>query len=502
MSPSIAVVMIAALAGLAATWPVRRALGPVAWSLAGGTVGLLAWTTPALAATLTGSGWSVALVAGSLAAFVGVGVRLSRSAAGHASAAGVAGGDAHRYVLAVAAHLAVLGTLGGLVVASGLTALSFDSFAELEPAGWRILADGLVPWIVAWRGAMAPALHAADLFMGGEWPVAVYPAIALYVIGWLAYGTNLAACSLWPDSSPRTRYALATLVAGLLGSTTAFLFNALYVHTHMLTALMMLAAVVCMLAAAHGSAGAKDAWMLVAGCAALGVVLARPDGLAYVVVLHIALGWMSLRGLIPDRAVIRYWVVVLGGGTLSLGVLVGRFGLFEGGARLSAVGMVAALAGSWIVAACFLSLSRLPRIKQRLAMPLVAIGLLVLADAALLAVACISEPRNAEVALQNWITNALATGGYNSLWIWAAAVIAVSMTLVWSGSFRSRPQWLVLPLVSLQFAATAALVHIVTHPGRLQWYDSLNRVMFHIAPLVFVLFAVCVAVIAEAVREG
>lgn len=491
MSPAVALVISTAVMGLAATWPARHRFGLMAWNLAAGPVGLVAWVAPVLAGIVLGSGWSPGLVTCSLAAYVGVvavGMWVAAGCGEKRHAEDVR--DSH-FIGSAALHLAMLAGLGALVSASGISVYSYDSWAEVQFFGWQVLGSSMDPVVPAWRGVIAPALHAADAFLGGEWPIALYPSIAAYTVGWLAHLS-------WrtfgeAGFSRRSRVAFSGLTSLALVSTPAFLFHTVYVHTHMLSALMLLVAVAGVSRAWQEGRAHAPVWILLVGIAALGLALGRPDGLAYVFAVHVVIGSGVLLGRLRIRATLWYLAPFLGGATALYGSLVARFGLFVPQQRLSATGTLATLAASWLFAIALWSGARvLASGRGAVSARALWTGLLAL-DAGALVVAASLKPADFELTVLNATANLAWEGGYNSLWLWVALVLCASGAAIVVRVVRADSFPAVLQLAIVQFAVIALVVHALVHPGRIAWFDSLSRVAFHVLPLVLWLFVLVLA---------
>jgi hypothetical protein len=299
--------------------------------------------------------------------------------------------------------------------------------------------------------------------------------------------------------------ALAGIAVGLV-SVAPFLLHSVYIHSHMVTAMYLLLAVVALeratasRAAQEGDrAAASVAWMLVAGLAVAGMVYARPDGLAYAFVLHAPVAILLWTRRLGGRAVATYFATVLIAEAYLVGTLLATSGLYEAPGRLSGAQTLAITAFTIVFAVLVAGAWKWPWLSRRLQVTRVSMEVVVLGQLALVFVVAAVWRTTFFEALGNMYGNLFVTGGYNLLWYWAAGVVVVGLVLA---ALRGGLSWSeVLLLVVFEFFVVGLVVHGITHPGREGWSDSFTRVAFHIVPVLFWLFGLEFSQAADGLAE-
>jgi hypothetical protein len=251
--------------------------------------------------------------------------------------------------------------------------------------------------------------------------------------------------------------------------------------------------------AAGGRAPVDDTYLVLAGAFAAGLALGRPDGLAYLVVPIAAAIAVLTRSRIEMKSVCAFFGPLVFVIATLYAAAFAQLGLWKygklGGKRTLAV--LAALsvtpAGPWIVA--WLD-RKLPfRVSGERFLGVFVSG----AAVAMLAAFALRWGVAREALANAWINLFAGAGGYNYLW-WA--VVALLLISVLTRDALRAASWTRSPFLSvLLFFVVAGVVHGVAHAGRVGTGDSLNRVAFHVLPVVVWYVAAVVARILEEKRD-
>jgi len=493
VTPGVALVMIAAVVGALGLQGVRDLLCPWGFRLSVLPVGLMGWAFVVLVTVSTGAVWRWMVVLPSLAVYAVLIHVASTSAAGRR-----AWPVESRFSFVDLAYLAALWIVSTAAAASGLTFFNNDSWMGYELGGWRIWATStLPPFYFSWRGLTLPAIHAGHRFLGGEW--AFLPYLVLSVIVALAVGYAL----LRTMRAPRGRDArmVVAVVTVLLMITTApYVWQSMHVHSHIPTALYLLLAVIGITQAIvqrdAESAGVDGAWMFVAGLSSAGVILTRPDGIAYAFAIHVVCAAALMTGRLAVRSGTVYFASALLPPAATLAVVVATEGAYAVPERLSAVVYGALVVASVLFAVGVVMLAWRLSETSRLRRPGWIYGFLGAGMAFTVVGTYMLRPETARLAASNGWTNLTTVGGWNNYWAWAVVVIAVALATRADRTYGAdAKELLILGIVT--FFTIAFAVHGLTHPGRLGWGDSLNRVAFHVVPLMFWLFGLTLSRLAE-----
>ena len=499
--PELLVVLASVCVGWAALWPSRGDLGPVGYHLAALPVGLLAWMFVAGTAVVTGWPYLPGALAAGLAAYVG-GLWLLQH-----SRPDAAGADRSCFGLPGAASFAVAAlsyaAATTALAATRLTVFTADSVNEYWPMAVYLEREQVISaYLVSSRSFLQISAGAVKAAFGGEWLFALYPLLAVLLVvtlGWALWATAPAGLSA------RSRWLVAVLPCAFLVADPSFLFYSLYVHSHAPTALYLLLALVALRLSADPATGRALAgsrgWLLVAGLATSGIVLTRPDGLAYgFVPIAIALSVLLDRRLDTGRPLAFAFFAPM------LFVVVGtylaayaRLGVWEAD-KLDGR-MTAAILAVMVLAAVLPWFAHRTGGAERFALDRDRVLLAELALAGIAAAAAFAlRWDEMSLAVRNLATNLFEMGGYGPLWL---VLLAALLAAVVGGRAVRRGTWSRSLFVAVVlFAVIGFLVHGTGHIGRLGWGDSANRVMFHIVPVIVYLIAeVCADILARANRE-
>lgn len=486
MPPGVVLTAVSLAVGWAALAPVRNRLGTVGYHLAALPVGLLGWGIVASVSMAVESGWGiwwpVALLA--WAATVAVATRwFTREM--------TADEEAPIPWWSFPVVLFSLIAFAWAIAYVGITAYSVDGWSQYVPDGLTLHDIGRTSGrFLGHRMILLPAVHAAYCAVGGEFPHVIHPVMGLLTAALVWAGTWWATSGL----GKVLRALVATSVVLLMTASAAFLFQALYIHSHMITAMYLLLALLS-LGRATGwtqesprtstrvpteETGLNPAWLAIAGLATSAITLARPDGAAYSVIPVAVAAAVMLRQHATVREVDAFF-----GPSIATTLLVsaGAFvqaGIWESDKLAGAVflAFLGAQAIAWLIMR-FLT-GNPPTWLTTGTNPLrLVIGIDILA----LSVIWRRAGEKAVTAVQNMSTNLLSQGGYRFIWPYAAAVLTLSLALRPRSTRHPYTGYLLFAI--LQFFAIALAVHSLTHPGRLGWGDSFNRVSFHVLPVVY-----------------
>lgn len=479
--------VIAEAAGLGALSPLRRGLGGWGWAIGALPVGYVGWTLAACLASVLGRPLTLGMAAAGLAAFAiasacGTLALRGRASAREGDSVPRAPGLAHAVIALVATAVSSAGF--GL---AGRAFLTEDSFIDGAFGMWLADVGTLDGQLMSARHPLLPAVHAAERILGGQLAYVTFPAFAVVTVAMLA----LLLSRELNASPPRRRRLIVATVVGLMGSSPLWLFNSFYVHSHMISATYMLLAIGGIrLAVLAGDDGhAARSWLALAGLAVAGLVLARPDGIAYAAVPIVTfVAALARADMPPGGRVLAFLGTALATLWTAYGLVVARIGVWAAvptpiSARPGGAPVLALLALLALAAPAAAALARARGVRAFLR-----VGgrtrLIAAAGASALAiVVAATHPATAGAALYHAAGNLTVTGGWGAFWYAAAALAAlgVASRSVLGGSERRE----YVSLAVWLFFVCGMAVHSSGHPGRFGWSDSFTRVAFHTVPLVF-----------------
>lgn len=473
-------VIVSFLLGWAALWPARRALGGWDYHLAALPVGLLGWTASAAAAALVGRpmGWTIA--APSLVAYAGIVFAVLRRAAGRSGRPAPAW-----WTFAVAGCIVALSA--SAAAAAGLTVPGYDGWKHYQVMGVWIVDHGLpTALMMGQRSPLIPSVIAGTRLLGGAWSYAIYPVMALNVVVVLLRAAWVSGVR---RVGPRVGAGLLAALALALVTLPSFLLHSVYAHSQMYSALFLLLSVApvvaiaaCEREAAQTSGDDHDerplALLTVAGLAAAGLALSRPDGLAYLFVPLLLLLVVRFERGWTLRRVLSYCVPLFATLAVSYAPAFARLRLWES-TKLSGKAALAMLVAAAAVVVASEALARWKGAEWlRRGRNVMRLALTV--DLVLVAAAAAAVPKTFAAAVGNMVGNLLFSGGYGRLWVFLLGALVVTLAF---GALRRGLALADVLFVVAQFFAVALIVHGLTHPGRLSQNDSFNRVAFHIVPI-------------------
>lgn len=489
LAPEISAIAFFVVTGWFALWPLRARLGPFGYHVSALPLGLLAAPLAGGVSSLTGRPLDIG------SALIGAVLLVAAMWAIARLALGAEPGPVCR--VSVRSFAVAGGAVGLLSTALGLvryTVSNNDSFMSYWPLAVQLNRDGaLTARMVATRSALLPSVGAVHAAFGSDWAYVIYPLLAVTLVAWLALTLTEGPLK---GAGRRVSVLITAGAVTFLALEPSFLFHSFFVHSHMASALYLFMSLTCLWMAGQGDrggvgGGTSDAFLILAGAFTAGLALGRPDGLAYQFVpIAGAIAVLSASGA-RARSVVAFYAplcfVVLG----TYAVAYSQLGFWEstkldGVTTLMILGMMAfSAAVPWAARAVERFVPwRLS--GERLLVVLVG------AATALTALVFVLTWETARAALATACINLFGgAGGYQYLWYAVAALLVIS---VFTGDAsgegsRIRSMFLVIAL----FFLIAAVVHGTSHEGRIGVGDSLNRVVFHVLPVVVWYVAAVVA---------
>ena len=470
------------IVGWIALAPIARHLGALGYHLCAMPFGLLAWVGPACVAIATHTRF------GLITTLAGFGLFIAMVWTGAVPA------SRHDVVRAPRIPIwtfplvaAVLLGFTAVMTRWGISAFSLDGWGQYEFLSYPLADKGVAAIrLLAERMILLPSIHAGFHMFGGEFTYILYPILSLTL------ASIVGAATWWACRRLRTGVRLAVTVGVVLTMVghVSYLFFSLYMHSHSVTALYIVLALVAVERAtvdvrrsADGlSAEVSRCWLLVSGMAMLGLLLSRPDGPPYVLVpLLTAIAFLMWLGVSPRTYDLLFGPMILGLLVYTGATVIAQGGLWE--TYKITAGMLLWFAAAFTAFWGFLRFLSVHTLRW-LRSAHNALRLIIAAEGLVLAALFIASPEKMQRMLINNVTNLVSTGGWRSLWMILVAYAVLALALrPESGRERFRTY---VGFAIVQFFVVALVVHGTSHVGRIGWGDSFNRVAFHIVPLIYV----------------
>jgi hypothetical protein len=466
--------------GWAAMWPLRKQLGAHFYHLSALPVGMLSWTLVAAFTSLTGRPFDVASLAIGAILYVAAVSIIGFLAAGPAREA-----DCSVQWWSYVAMAMAVAFVGGVAAVGRFTIASGDSWGAFWPQA--VLLErfgGLTVGIVADRGPVLTSYAATNIVFGGDWVFIIY---ALTAVDLLALLVSLLLDAPGWHGGRVARIAVPACAVAILVTNSTFLYNSFYVHSHMVSALFLLLSLGALSKAVDLQTGepvaSARAWLVVSGVSAAGLALARPDGLAYLAVpVLLAVSILSDRAWDAKRSAAFFVPLLLITYTFFLAAFA-KIGIWTVSEKLAGSTALIILIGLAFVP--FLPVA-IRALDERLPFRVGGQALLVIAlvvGAVVLSVADAVFRARAIVGLANAGTNLfLGDGAWG--YFWYVALVMLGLTVVSGDAWRPKTLSRSLFATIVLFFMVAALIHTILHTGRIGVGDSLNRIVFHIVPVI------------------
>lgn len=473
--------LLALLAGWVILWSIRHRVGPVLFHLSAASVGLVSFAVAAAASTLAGTAFGPLVLAGAVALLAGLVSLLARGER--------AGRDRRQEVPVSGFFFTAAGMVfvGGVTTFMGATIATNDALVWYWPMSLELARDGAYSSMVfSTRGTLIPAFGAVHALMGADWAFAAYPLVATQVLALVGLSLRRLGAA---TGMGKKAWLPAMCAVVFLILEPSFIFQAFFVHSHMLSALYLLIAGIALwevraLEHLETDGGSRDravAALVVAGFATAGLALVRPDGIAYAMVVVAAAVAALTRPGQDARRTSAYFSASAGVVAFVYLASLARLGLWESD-KLSgvlALGVLGVLCASSLLPVAVRLLAEKTPIDVRSDRFLVfAIGVVTAAHAAV----AIIMPDSLVLSVHNGVTNLLGGGGgYGPLWYLFAGMLALSV--VTGDAIDCRAPRASVFMTIVLFFLVASMVHATTHPGRIGDLDSFTRVAFHVIPL-------------------
>jgi hypothetical protein len=387
-----------------------------------------------------------------------------------------------RRELLLTGGFALLSGLAALLFSSGSFAVTTNDSAIMLVKSLEFYPQGITPTtdnIFSSWAPFLPAMFAAGSFITADYLFAFQPMMGLSLalaLGWLLYHI------LEGYQTPRPWLPALVVALTLLVMVwhPSYILYSVYIHTHMAAAAYLTLGVTLLwLYMQRGD----ENWLRFACAALLAIGLIRHELNAFVYVI-IALTLSAQQGEAPPT-LRRYFLGLLGALLITQSyvqaVISPGEGIWSSGiyALFSVSGILLFI---WVAAMPHVPL--IPRLNTYLSL---AIPLMLLA-------ALFVQPQDMLITLQNTFQNMR-----NPTWGHHWFIIMASVPLVFMKP-NSTPLRL-LPLLVVCYILFVLALTLGRPPYRVSQFDSGNRILFHIFPLVYVFIAVKAAMLLEAHRS-
>jgi len=321
--------------------------------------------------------------------------------------------------------------------------------------------------LVSGRLIFIPAIHTAGPLFGFEYTYAIYPMIAIWFLGLFARFCGRIFKLLEID--PRISVGLVLLGTLTLASMRAYIYHGLYVHSNLWAAILFF---IALMALFFYTIEAKRFWLPISSASLAMFAMARPEGIAFALIPLGLFAWRIRQSRRADLLLYfgLYLLIAFSWHVNSLRIIgIGSRGHLDG--RTILFGLAATLS-LWSVA--YLR-PRFRKINFKLANVILTAFVLTL-----VAVAYI-KPHNAIRCLVVLMANMFEARVWGVTWFVLGSLLAI---LTYVSKFKERG---FLNMAVVAFVFLLLLIGFLKHPPRLGEGDSLNRMMFHIIPIVLFL---------------
>lgn len=353
------------------------------------------------------------------------------------------------------------------------THFTSDSFSYEGAGRFLALSQQLDPShsftgsFVSARLIFIPAIHTAGPLFGFEYTYAIYPMIAIWFLG-------LFARFCWRifkllEIDPGMSVGLVLLGTLTLASMPAYIYHGLLVHSNLWAAVLFF---IALMALFFYTIEAKRFWLPISSASLAMFAMARPEGIAFALIPLGLFAWRIRQQRKADLLLYfgLYLLIAFSWHINSLRIIgIGSGGHLDG--RTILFGLAATLS-LWSVA--YLR-PRFRKINFKLANLILTAFVLTL-----IAVAYI-KPDNAIRCLVVLIVNMFEPYLWGVSWFVLGSLLTI-LTCV--SKFKERGFF---NMAVVAFVFLLLLIGFTKHPPRFGLGDSLNRMMFHIIPIVLFL---------------
>jgi len=320
--------------------------------------------------------------------------------------------------------------------------------------------------LIRTRQIFVPAIHTAGPLFGFEYTYAIYPMMAIWFLGLFASFCWRVFKFIEVDS--RLSIGLVLLVTLTLASMRAYVYHGLWVHSNFFAAVLFFITSVTLFFYAIEE---RRFWLAISSVFLAMFALARPEGIVFAL---IPLGLFAWRVEEPRKADALlyfglYLLIAFSWHINSLRIIgIGGSAHLDGRAVL--FGLVATLS-LWSVA-YFKPRFRKINFKSIYVMTVFMLTLFIVAYI---------KPNNVIRFLKILMINMSEAYVWGATWFVLGSLLAILTCL---SRFKER-EFLDMPIVAFVFFIF--LIGFTKHPSRIGQEDSLNRMMFHIIPIVLFL---------------
>ncbi|MHC1784180.1 MAG: hypothetical protein AB9891_15745 [Anaerolineaceae bacterium] len=319
-------------------------------------------------------------------------------------------------------------------------------------------------------GLLVPVIQSISVLIGSEYISMLSPLMALSLAGmFMTIAQQVLQASV---PQPIARIALTVLFAVQFFSDRLIIRQIFYLHTNLVSAVYLFAAVVCIwLSAREG----KFEWLIFAILALTGFSLTRTESPLFTVVVLILIVSELTEMAEKFSALLFSFIAFAAGWYIWLSSKI-----FIEGLILSPTTTLA-IAGLLIMTAGVILLLKWTWFKKDILpwLPVVMLSVLALALVVTHVVNREHMLSSTHVVFQNLFTQ---TGEWGI--VWYAAVVMAGLSI-----FRPQlPHERIFTIAFGCFISMVLLLGFFRQPYRLAWSDSANRMMTHILPLVYFFF--------------
>lgn len=365
--------------------------------------------------------------------------------------------------------------------------VSSDSIVQIS-TGRRIAYEGFSSGVIeefSLRGVFLPQLQSASVFLGDGYLYAAQPAFGLSFALIFYFLSHRIISLLLPDK--RLALALTILTSLALFSTYFIAFQFFYIHNSMISAVYLFMGVSAFWLAAVEE---KGSWMTFGILGLLGFSLARNEAPIFALIfLVLAISADRIPYRIRLRSILTYLALLV----LWYLYLLWRMG---GGTKILNPEKTLVIVGVLVAFALLVIFSESKWVK-RFVLP--HLPKIMLGSLALILVLMVSQKQDHMVgSLYVSILNMLQFGRWGVTWLVFSLLFLVSIP----GPRVPREELFLYGISS--FFGLLMLIVYFRNPYRIGWYDSANRMLTHILPIIvlYILMKAAQGLSKESILSG
>lgn len=345
--------------------------------------------------------------------------------------------------------------------------VSSDSIEQIS-TGRRIAHEGFSSGVIeelSLRGVFLSQLQSASVFLGDDYLYAAQPGFAFTFLLLFPYLSQWILRQLVENK--RLVLVLSILASLVLFSTYFIVFQFFYIHNSLISAVYLFMAVCAFWLAAVEK---KDAWVILGILGLLGFSLARNESPIFALIFLLL---VISADRIPYQTRLRSIFPYLFALTLWYGYLLIRMGT---GTKILDPEKTLIIIGALVACGILVLSSELKWVKRTLLphLPKIMLGTLLL----LLVLMAVLKTEHMKGSLTVSILNMLRYGRWGITWLVFSLLFLVSLL----GPRIPREELFFYGITSF-FSTLLALAYFRL-PYRIGWYDSANRMLTHILPII------------------